>query len=861
VDPAARFMALLPEPAPPLAEPSAGAPSHRRLAGRPLAIAGLALLVIVAAIGIPLVVHRLDRGLPAIDANAAGIIDPANGHITGQVELGDIPSGIASGAGSMWVALPAKGQVARIDPTTDAITDSIDVGDDPTGVAFGDGGLWVADTGSGSVDRIDPTTDEVVKEVTVGNAPGPIAFGGGSVWVANGLDGTVSKIDATRGVVTDPIPAGADPSGIAADAGTVWVALGASGQILPIDAARDEPASPWNVGNGPSGLAFDGRRLWVANSQSGTVMRLDPSTGDVDATVAVGGFPDALAAGAGALWVADPGGNAVSQIDPTGSGSLTRTIHVSNAPQALGFAGNELWVTARGSAASHQGGTLRVETSVAPDGIDPNAGADSLSQTLAAPVYDGLLTYARVGGAAGSTLVPDLATTIPQAQERGTTYRFTLRRGIRFSDGSSVLASDVRSSFERAFLIDGGPVYYLSSLVGAGKCSRHGCDLKAAIDVDDASGSVTFHLAAPDPRFLDVVALPFLAIVPSSSPLRDAGFSPLPGTGPYRIRSYTVSSDGHSGELVYERNPDFSQWSPEAQPTGYAVTIDVRFGVPIGRATTAVERGKADLLLDQPPPGRMPQIRTQYAARAHATTQLSLGYLFLNTTVAPFNDRNVREAANLAMDRAALSRAFPTVPELGRGGPTTCQLLPPNFPGYAAYCPYTQDPSADGAWHHADLEEAHRLVDASGTLHDHITLVAGPIFPEVASVAASALTALRYHVTVEHIRSVGRYVALVTDPASRVQIGPAVWFFGIPSSVDFLPPLAGCHGSWNLAQLCDPRIDAQIRRASALDATDPPAANQLWGTIDREVVDTGAYVPYTNPVNTYLTSASVGNYQ
>ena len=44
--------------------------------------------------------HNLGVGLTAIDANA-GVIDPANGHITGQVALGDIPSGIASGAGAV----------------------------------------------------------------------------------------------------------------------------------------------------------------------------------------------------------------------------------------------------------------------------------------------------------------------------------------------------------------------------------------------------------------------------------------------------------------------------------------------------------------------------------------------------------------------------------------------------------------------------------------------------------------------------------------------------------------------------------------------------------------------------------------
>ena len=58
--------------------------------------------------------------------------------------------------------------------------------------------------------------------------------------------------------------------------------------------------------------------------------------------------------------------------------------------------------------------------------------------------------------------------------------------------------------------------------------------------------------------------------------------------------------------------------------------------------------------------------------------------VILNTRVPPFDDIRVRRALNVGIDRRAVVRAI--------GGPAagapTCQILPPNFPGYVHYCPY-----------------------------------------------------------------------------------------------------------------------------------------------------------------------------
>jgi serine/threonine-protein kinase len=97
--------------------------------------------------------------------------------------VGRAPSGIAGGAGAVWVACHDDGVVWRIGTGFDSSRKDIPVGHRPTAIAFGAGAAWVANAGDGTVSRIDPETNEV-KTIQVGNAPAGIAVSGGRVWVS-----------------------------------------------------------------------------------------------------------------------------------------------------------------------------------------------------------------------------------------------------------------------------------------------------------------------------------------------------------------------------------------------------------------------------------------------------------------------------------------------------------------------------------------------------------------------------------------------------------------------------------------------------------------------------------------------------
>ena len=89
-------------------------------------------------------------------------------------------------------------------------------------------------------------------------------------------------------------------------------------------------------------------------------------------------------------------------------------------------------------AQDHRGGTFRLLASSAAGTIDPQINYTGQYWQLFTIVYDGLVAFRKVEGAAGMVLVPDLADAIPEPSDEGRTYVFHLRPGIRFDGGRPV---------------------------------------------------------------------------------------------------------------------------------------------------------------------------------------------------------------------------------------------------------------------------------------------------------------------------------------------------------------------------------------------------------------------------------------
>ena len=517
----------------------------RRRAGR-LLVAGLALAVAAAA-AIVAVARPWAGGPAGLPGNSVGLIDTAGGRVGAAVSVGS-PAGLAYGDGSVWAVNSTEGSLSRINPATHAVIEQIPVGSAPSAVATTGGDVWVANSGDGTVSRINAAAGRVVQTIPVGNLPVAIASGPSGVWVANEGDDTVDRIDPATGTVRREVQVGGRPDGIAAGRDAVWVANAEDGTLTRIDPATGQPSGPVSVGSGPAGITITPTAVWVANSLDLTVSKIDPATNRVTATIGVGDGPNAIAAATNALWVSDEFGARLDRIDPR-TGKVTRSVFVGSSPRGLAVTPSGVWVAARPfAAASHRGGTLTVVSDYLPE-RDPVQAYDPFGVPALATVYDGLVTLRRSGGADGLTLVPDLAWTLPRPAGGGTTYTFTLRPGIRYSNGTPVRASDFRRGIQRTLSFGAAPPYY-EGILGGQTCHRHPrrCDLSAGIISNDAAGTVTFHLGHADPEFLYKLALLLAAPAPPGAPDHAIYRAPfLPGTGPYKTLAIPAPRVGDPG--------------------------------------------------------------------------------------------------------------------------------------------------------------------------------------------------------------------------------------------------------------------------------------------------------------------------
>jgi YVTN family beta-propeller protein len=802
------------------------------------------------------------NALSHVDANAVGLISPATGKISEEVPVGATPSHLAVAEGAVWVTNADDDTVSRLDPLQRIVVQTISVGSSPSGITTGNGAVWVANGLDSTVSRIDPGINKVVQTIRVGNGPVGVAYTAGSIWVANTGDDTITRIDADSGKPTKTLPIAATE--FAVGAGALWASQRTANRVVRIDPTRASVVQPIPVGNGPSGIAFGSGAAWVANSLDGTVSRIDPGTSSVRATIPAGNGARAVAVGAHGVWVSNEFDGTLVRIDPR-TNQVVRRISVGNRPQAVAISGGNVLVSVRQSGAGHRGGTLTMRMNRSPDSIDTAVSYDSTAWTILRMTDDGLVAFDQASGVQGTQLVPDLAVSLPTPTDGGKTYTFRLRPNIRYSSGRPVKASDFRYTLERDFKLGPLPVQYYDGIVGAARCKKspRRCDLSRGIVADDGAKTVTFHLVAPDPEFLYQLALSFAYVVPAGKPPREAGTHPLPATGPYVIASYRPK---HVLRLV--RNPHFHEWSKAAQPDGYPDEIVFAIGGTPDEAVNDVIRGKADAFStsqSETPPSesRLAAIETQHASQVHTNPQPAAVGLFLNTRLAPFNRLDVRRALNFAADRAAAVNAV--------GGPdvaqATCQILPPYFPGYRPYCPYTAGATTEGRWTAPDLAKARALVAHSGTRGMKITVWSWADLGGLGPYAVKLLRSLGYRASMK-VRGGFGYFSAIGDSRTKAQIGTFEWISDYPAASGFFNPILSCAsflpndpGNSNAAEFCDPRIDRQIGRALTEQTTNPDAARGLWEGIDRQTVDQAPWVPLVNPEVVDVLSKRVGNYQ
>jgi YVTN family beta-propeller protein len=827
-----------------------GAVSRSRFRGRVILIA-MGVAVLVAAVAVP-VVEFTGGGSPEIGfvaANSLAAVDADTNRLAANVAVGTGPTSVAVDGRAVWVTNTDDNTVSRIDDRTETPRQTVRVEGGPGAVTVGAGAVWVANGLAGTVSRIDSTTNEVVDTITVGNTPSGIAFGEGAVWVVSADDRTVSKIDPASDRVVAALPVDASARGIAVGGAAVWLTDSVGNALVRLD-PRTKAVTRVNVGSGPTAVAYGDGAVWVANNLDGTVMRVDAARGVVTDIVQVGVAPNGIAVTRDAVWVTDEAAGTLVRVDPRRRKTAARR-KLGGRPEGLALADGSLWVAVQASGAAHRGGTLRLKPVAEVGSIDPARTYTPTSWLLLSVMSDGLVGFKRVGGAEGNTLVPDLARALPVATDGGRTYTFRLRDGLRFSNGQLLKASDVLYTFERLFKAKPTRPDFYEGIVGGPACKKRPqrCDLSRGVVADDTSRTVTFHLRAPDSDFLYKLAVPNAVVVPGGTPV--VVKHPVPGTGPYRIVRYKPERLVRLG-----RNPYFRVWSSAAQPAGNPNAIELRlsFSFAEDERVTAVERGRADWTTNLTA-DRLRKVQTRYAGQVHVTPQAETDIVRLNTRRPPFDDLLARRAVNYAVDRARIL-------ELAGGSDLakpTCQILPPNFPGYRPFCPYTANPSRGGLWTAPDLGRARELIRRSGTKGmqvDMIGFAPKNVYGAGTTAVADALRLLGYHVSVSRFRSASAYFAYYERESYRLEAAAMPWLQDYPAPSVFIAGLFGCN-----PYFCDHAFEQRIRRTLLVQAHDPREATELWARLERELVDRAIAVPLVNPNKVDFVSRRVGNYQ
>ena len=256
----------------------------------------------------------------------------------------------------------------------------------------------------------------------------------------------------------------------------------------------------------------------------------------------------------------------------------------------------------------------------APDSLDPGFGYTTQAAEPDWLSYTGLLTYAHANGIRGTALIPGLATALPKISDGGKTYTMTLRKGLVFSNGKPVKASDFTYTVERAIKIPwgGSGQFITAQIVGATAYSTGKAKTISGITTNDSTGQIVIHLNAPYGAFDNVLAFPSLGLIPTGTPFKNEPNSPPPGVGPYMITNIVPNA---SFSLV--KNPEWAKMNIPGIPAGH-VNVNVKISSNVDANALSVLNNTADVFdwADTIPGSLLPQIKSQAADRF---TQVDLG--------------------------------------------------------------------------------------------------------------------------------------------------------------------------------------------------------------------------------------------
>jgi peptide/nickel transport system substrate-binding protein len=479
------------------------------------------------------------------------------------------------------------------------------------------------------------------------------------------------------------------------------------------------------------------------------------------------------------------------------------------------------------TSSSSGGGTSTKKVTIVfgtpPDSLDPQFSYVSQSAEPDWLVYTGLTTYAHENGQAGGNLIPGLATALPTVSADGKTYTATLRKGLVFSDGTPVKASDFTHTVERAIKLQwGGEGQFLEgNIVGAKQFAGGKAPAISGITADDATGKITIKLLAAYGAFDNVLAFPALGITPSTAPMKNSPNNPPPGVGPYVIKNIVPNQ---SYDVV--RNPKWAAMSIPGIPAG-TVDISAKLSPNVQSNALSVLNNSADAfdVFDAIPGAILQQVQSQAANRYSKVVMNSTYYYFMNTQTKPFSSQLAREAVIVGMDRGAIARLGSGILAPG------CFFLPPGMIGHPTQpCPYG-DPATP------NLAKAQQLVKQSGMAGTPVTVWGEMRHPrrEWIDYYTDFLNKIGFKAT-EKIIADATYFTTIGNLKLNPQTGFADWNQDFPNPIDFylLVQSAAIQptNNQNFGLVKDPKIDTESTQLGATPTSQLSSIASKWQALD-----------------------------
>jgi peptide/nickel transport system substrate-binding protein len=477
------------------------------------------------------------------------------------------------------------------------------------------------------------------------------------------------------------------------------------------------------------------------------------------------------------------------------------------------------------------------------DYMDPGLSYRLESWQIFQDVYLGLVAkrYGTCGVGAGCTqIIPAIAEAMPKSNSDGTDLKFTLRKGLKFSNGEPIKASDFKHSIIRDFKLNSPGIGFFSNIVGSDSCEANPtkCSEISGIVVDDNAGTVEIKLQQPQSDFLYILTTFFAAIVPSSTPDKDTESPPPAADGPYYISQYKPSRS-----FTVLRNPHWK--SIPGVPDGNPDKIVAIMTNDLAQSAQYITSNQYDYDENTLPTDRLKQLQSKYGDQVKLWRTPSTYYWFMNQRTPPFDNLKARQAVNYAINRQTL------VDLRGGLGVPTENFLPPTYPQYKKISPPAYP---------YNLQKAKQLVKQSGTEGMTVgvyTISDDDIDKKQGEYLAGQLDKIGWKTKLHELAG-ANYFVIIGNQATKAQIGFTDWFEDYPYPTDWFDVLQNGknihqqHNN-NNSNVNFKDTNAEIDRLGHLPPTQAfsSSTTAAWAALDKKLmVKYASEAPFLNGVIT-----------